>query len=325
MKKKFILKAIIFSVLILSTVFGVIYIQPIDKDKYLMVLLDKHRILATTPQPRIIFVGDSSLAFGLDSAMVRKATGYNVVNMGLHGGLGLIYIMDELKPYLKKDDIVVFALDYTHYIGLGTGDNTLIEVTIVMPWIIKYYSRENYMPFINNIPVTFQRRLSGLLSPSKEGPGHRRSGFNEYGDNIGHIGLKSDAFKGMDFIAKYVPQARQLNMTRFLPGRVNDIIVTYMNRFSAYWEPRGVKIYLAYSPLMENDRPKQEKTLQSLDKDIRARIKMKVIGSPLTYIYPQKYFYDNEFHLNGEGRELRSEQLLKDMKADPVLSRAPGR
>jgi hypothetical protein len=323
--KKFILKAFIFSALILSTVFGVIYIQPIDKDKYLMVLLDKHRILARTPQPRMIFVGDSSLAFGLDSAKVKAATGYNVVNMGLHGGLGLIYIMDELKPYLKKDDIVIFALDYTHYIGVGTGDNTLIEVTIVMPWIIKYYSRENIMPFINNIPVTFQRRLRGLFSPTKEGPGHRRSGFNEYGDNIGHIGLKSDAFKGMEFIAKYVPQARELNMTRFLPERVNNVIVTYLNRFASYWGKRGVRMYIAYSPLMENDRKKQEYALLKLDKDIRARVRMKVIGSPLPYIYPQKDFYDNEFHLNGEGRELRTLQLIQDLKSDPVLSHAPVR
>ncbi len=323
--KKFILKAFIFSALILSTIFGIIYIQPIDKDKYLMTLLDKHRLLAATPQPRIILVGDSSLAFGMDSAMVQKATGYNVINMGLHGGLGLLYIMDELKPYLKKDDIVIFNLDYTHYIGFGTGDNTLIEVTIVMPWIIRYYSRENYMPFITNIPVTFQRRLRGLFNPSKEGPGHRRSGFNEYGDNIGHIGLTSDYFKGMDFIAQYVPQARQLNMTRFLPDRVNEPVVLYMNRFSSYWERRGVKIYLAYSPLLENDRPKQEKTLRSLDRDIRERIHMKVIGNPLNYIYPQKYFFDNEFHLNGEGRELRTRQLLEDLKTDPILSRAPGR
>ncbi len=323
--KKFIIKFIVFIVLILATIYGIIYLQPIDKDKYLMTLLDKHKLLKTTPQPRIILVGDSSLAFGMDSAMIKKATGYNVINMGLHGGLGLLYIMDELKPYLKKDDIVIFTLDYTHYIGWGTGDNTLIEVTIVMPWIIKYYSSENYMPFINNIPVTFQRRLRGLLSPSKEGVGHRRSGFNEYGDNVGHIGLKSDYFKGMDFIAKYVPQARELKMTRFLPDRVNEPVVVYMNRFSSYWGQRGVKLYVAYSPLLENDRPKQEKALQSLDADIRARIKMKVIGSPLSYIYPQKYFFDNEFHLNGEGRELRSRQLVKDMMADPVLSRAPMR
>lgn len=323
--KKLILKALIFNLLVLSTVFGVIYLPSIDKDKYIMTLLDKHRILRTTPQPRIIFVGDSSLAFGLDSAMVKKETGYNIVNMGLHGGLGLVYDMDELTPYLKKGDIVIFAPDYSHYMGDGTGDNTLVEVTIIMPWLITYYSRENFMPFINNIPLTFQRRLRGLINPTKEGIGHRRSGFNEFGDNIGHIGLKAQEFRGKEYIAKILPQAAEWNMSRFLPNGVTPPIVRYINRFSDNWRPRGVKIYLAFSPLMVNDRPKQEETLKSLDKDLRAKLKLTVIGNPLSYIYPQDYFFDNEFHLNGKGREIRTRQLVEDMKRDPVLSEAPRR
>jgi len=116
--KKLIAKALIFSALIGCTIFGVIYLPPIDPDRYIMALLDKHRLLETTPQPRIIVAGDSNLAFGLDSGMIKKATGYNIINMGLHGGLGLIYSMDELKPYLKKGDIVIFIPDNPYAMDL---------------------------------------------------------------------------------------------------------------------------------------------------------------------------------------------------------------
>ena len=323
--KKFIIKAIILTALIASTIFGVIYIPPVDPDRYIMALVDKHRLLKTTPQPRIIFEGDSNLAFGLDSGMIKKETGYNIINMGLHGGLGLIYSMDELKPYLKQGDIVIFIPDSAHYSGSGIGDNTLVEVTILMPWLICYYSRENMMPFINNIPLTFQRRLRGLISPSKELPTHRRSGFNEYGDNEGHIGVTPPEFKGKDFIAKYIPQAVKLNITRFLPDRVNDQLVMHLNTFSAYCAARGVKVYITFSPLMENDRPKQEATLRSLEKDMRDRIKMMIIGNATSYIYPQSYFFDNEFHLNGNGRAIRTRHLVETMKKIPELSSAPKR
>src|SRR4030042_1466434 len=133
--KEFFIKASIFSFLIGFTIFGVIYLPPIDPDRYIMALVDKHRLLKTTPQPRIIFEGDSNLAFGLDSGMIKKETGYNIINMGLHGGLGLIYSMDELKPYLKQGDIEIFIPDSAHYSGSGIGDNTLVEVTILMPWL----------------------------------------------------------------------------------------------------------------------------------------------------------------------------------------------
>jgi hypothetical protein len=323
--KKFIIKASIITTLIAATIFGVIYIPPVDPDRYIMALLDKHRLLKTTPQPRIIFAGDSNLAFGLDSGMIKEATGYNIINMGLHGGLGLIYSMDELKPYLKPGDIIIFIPDSAHYSGSGIGDNTLVEVTILMPWLICYYSRENIMPFISNIPLTFQRRLRGLISPSKELPTHRRSGFNEYGDNEGHIGVAPPEFKGKDFIAKYIPQAANLNITRFLPDRVNDQLVMHMNKFSAYCAARGVKVYITFSPLMENDRPKQEATLRSLEKDMRERITMKFIGNSTAYIYPRSYFFDNEFHLNGNGRAIRTRHLIETMKEITEPSIAPKR
>ncbi|MBN2077740.1 MAG: hypothetical protein JW838_02160 [Spirochaetes bacterium] len=320
---KLILKVFILSVLVFGTIFGVIYLPPVDDDKYIMALVDKHRMLRETPRPRIIFAGDSNLAFGLNSRMVKKATGYNVVNMGLHGGLGLIYSMDELMPYLGKGDVVIFIPDYTHYLGTGIGDNTLVEVTILMPWLICHYSRENIMPFITNIPLTFQRRLRGLLAPTREAPTHRRSGFNEFGDNEGHIGVAPPEFKGKEYIARILPEAAKLNITRFLPDRVNDSLVTRFNRFSTICEEKGVALYVAFSPLMEQDRPKQVKTLTKLEKDMRERMKVKFIGTSIENIYPQKYFFDNEFHLNGTGRQVRTRRLINAMKDDPFLSRPP--
>ncbi len=321
---KLILKMVIFSVLVFGTIFGVIYLPPVDDDKYIMALVDKHRMLAETPRPRIIFAGDSNLAFGLNSRMVHKATGYNVVNMGLHGGLGLVYSMDELMPYLGKGDVVIFIPDYTHYLGTGIGDNTLVEVTILMPRLICYYSKENIMPFISNIPLTFQRRLRGLLSPTKESPTHRRSGFNEFGDNEGHIGVDPPEFKGKDYIAKILPEAAKLNITRLLPDHVNDTLVRRFNDFSAICREKGVMLYVAFSPLMEQDRRTQVETLTKLEKDMRNRLQVRFIGTSIENIYPQNYFFDNEFHLNGTGREVRTRRLINAMKADRFLSRPPG-
>jgi len=296
-----------------------------DQERYLLALVDKHRLLETTPQPRIIFAGDSSLAYGLDSGMVKRATGYNIVNMGLHGGLGLIYSMDELKPYLKKHDIVVFIPDYTHYAGSGVGDNTLVEVTIVLPWIIRYYSCENIRPFITSIPLTFQRRLRGLLFPSKEDAAHRRSNFNQYGDNVGHLSLPQPKFKDVESVARFIPgMASQENVTRILPERVNDELVTRMNQFAAYCAARGIDLYLSFSPIMEwsRQREKQAAALNSLEKDLGNRIHMKIFGNSMEHIYPRDYFFDNEFHLNKKGRDIRTRRLIEAMKLDPLLSRA---
>ncbi len=310
---RFTVKAALFTIAILATIFGVIYLAPLNKDKYIYALVDKHRMLDTVPGPRLIFTSDSNLAYGLNSARIKEATGYNVINMGLHGGLGLIYCMDELKGKLRKGDIVIFVPDYTHYVGEGGGADTLVDATIAMPSIMLKYSRENYGNYLANVPLTFQRRLRGAFSPSIEDPAHRRSSFNEYGDNVGHLNLPPPKFKTIE------------NMSRFLPERINDRLVKRLNDFTDRCRAQGVDVYIMFSPVMLADRVEQEPILASLAADMRKRLHMKVVGDPLNYLYPREIFYDNEFHLNGKGREIRTSQVIEDLKTDPLLSSAKNR
>lgn len=55
---------------------------------YKAATIDKHCLLQQQPSPRIIFVGGSSTAFGIDSHYVKQKLKYNSVNMGLNAGSG---------------------------------------------------------------------------------------------------------------------------------------------------------------------------------------------------------------------------------------------
>ncbi len=39
-----------------------------------------------------------------------------------------------------------------------------------------------------------------------------------------------------------------------------------------------------------------------------------VISDCMDYIYPQEYFYDTNYHLNDKGKEIRTMQLIEDVK-----------
>lgn len=305
---KLIYKSAILAGLAFVTIFAVIYLQPVDQNKYLAATIDKHRLLETTPQPRIIFAGDSNLAFGLNSEMVKAATGCNVINMGLHGGLGLNYYMDELKPHLKKGDIVIIVIDYQNYFFDGSGANTLVEITIFNPGIIRYYSPDSLYNFIVAVPLAFQRRLQGAFSSVGDDMAFMRSAFNEYGDNVAHLKL---------------PQPKLLAPERPMPEKVSDGVLRLYNGFYDEWHPRGVRIYLSFSPLLIQDRAKQVKALGLLYKDMVNRVKIPLIGLPTDFMYPADMFYDNIFHLNGRGRELRTRALIQQMKKIPELAAAP--
>ena len=55
-------------------------------DTYLAAVADKSRLLAESDSPRIVLVGDSNLAFGVDSNVLKAGLDgrYHPVNMGLN-------------------------------------------------------------------------------------------------------------------------------------------------------------------------------------------------------------------------------------------------
>ena len=76
---------------ILITLILAITMLPMEQDGYLQAYNKKCQLLEDTPSPRIIFVGGSNLAFGLDSQRIKDSLNINVINYGLHAGIGLKY------------------------------------------------------------------------------------------------------------------------------------------------------------------------------------------------------------------------------------------
>src|SRR6266436_7071833 len=72
----------------------------LNKTGYLAASIDKHHLLVQQPSPRIVFVGGSNLAFGLDSSEIERSLSYHPINMGLHIGLGLAFMLAEVKPFI---------------------------------------------------------------------------------------------------------------------------------------------------------------------------------------------------------------------------------
>ncbi len=72
-----------------------------EKD-YVAATIDKHDLLDQQPSPRIIFVGGSSAAFGLDSQKIGQSLGYHPVNMGIKVTLGLNFMLEEVETSLRS-------------------------------------------------------------------------------------------------------------------------------------------------------------------------------------------------------------------------------
>ena len=68
---------------------AIVALVPPDPNSYFAAAIDKERLLAVTRAPRLLLVGGSNLAFGIDSEQIETITGLAVLNLGLHANVGL--------------------------------------------------------------------------------------------------------------------------------------------------------------------------------------------------------------------------------------------
>ena len=131
--------------------------NPIVKtdNNYLSAIIDKHKKLETTNPPRIILVGGSNLTFGVDSKEIQDSIGLPVINMGLHAGLGLPFMLGEIKNEIKQNDIILLSIEYY----LQDGDYNLIY------YVRKVYPKSaSFLTFTlaDQIRLEYKRLINNL-------------------------------------------------------------------------------------------------------------------------------------------------------------------
>ena len=113
----------------------------------------KLKRLSEIPGRRIVFVGGSNLSHGLDSPLIENELGLPVVNMGVHAGLGLRYIMWATMDGLHRGDIVVIVPEYAHFGKnfYGHGE-TLAMVCDIIPDHKHLLSTRQWLKLIGSMP-----------------------------------------------------------------------------------------------------------------------------------------------------------------------------
>ncbi len=118
---------------------------------YLGAAIDKHNRLAQQPAPRVVFVGGSNLAFGLDSAEIERSLGYGVVNMGLDLSLGLDFMLREIEPFLARGDVVVISPEYEEFIDMYPGKvTTLFAEATIYPRAMQFFSYRHFARLLDD-------------------------------------------------------------------------------------------------------------------------------------------------------------------------------
>lgn len=272
-----------------------------DQNSYHAAILDKIKLLEGTPSPKIVFVGGSTLVFGLDSSMVKQALGVPVVNMGLHARLGLKFMLDQVQPSLNKGDIVVVVPEYEQFTdNLFYGDWFLIENAV----FTHNLSSLLRMPPLQlaDILLKLNRHIfdykNQALRSSKMHSIYARNRFNSYGDMTGHLALPNQMYS-----KKY----------RILSADINQVSVQYLHNFISTNANRGITTLVIYPSVAKSYYIQQAASISMISGALRNK-GIKTLLPPQDLIYNDDLFYDTHSHLNAQGRKLRTEKIIQTLK-----------
>jgi len=220
--------------------------------------------------------------------------------LGLHGALGLNFIVEETLSVIEKGDVVVVCIPY--YLSEKGSGKMLYTMNRVNPaskaWTkdVTAYQRMGFA-LDDAVKLTQKARKQGFRKrkPKKKGSVYRRNAFSEYGDVIAHT--------RMSVPEKHNDWSPNWNVEGF--GSQIKTLIDFYEKAHA----KGVEVYMIYPCFIHSMYEQTTKEIDILE-DYYADLPFPVLGEPEDYAYADSLFFDTVYHLNKKGREKWNRDLV---------------
>ncbi|MBR1712213.1 MAG: hypothetical protein IJ722_02265 [Alloprevotella sp.] len=314
--KLFLLKICAFLVAFSALLMLLYYLFPtrLEADNYLFAYNDKLSRLEQTDTPRVILVGGSNIAFGVSSEMIEDSLHCNVVNMGLHAGLGVRYTLRDYLRFIRPGDIVVFQIEYSAFssggeISLDLADGLLAVVgrenirKYTLPQLCRL---AKIIPnrVMKNIPKALLDRNADESSPNDSVYHYRRSGFNKWGDEASHWTLKTPSPGNINV---------QLGKKRSAPRALKKSFVDWLAAEACAYEAAGAKVIFLPPVVCRSLFPLFYK--QGI-KECLAVAGRPYIVAPEDMVVDDSCSFDAEYHVNYAGVRQNTQRIIRILRRE---------
>lgn len=269
------------------------YASALDKEKRLEELAN---------QPRLVIIGGSNVRFGFDSGVLKDTLHREPVNMGIHIGLGLNYMFEEVSDYLQKGDVLLVSAEYNHFLKEDTyyGDEGLTDMYLIKhEWGKALYNMVDTHNFLSMYRL-IRKRVKRIGMNVKDIPEKMevRTKYNEYGDYTGHYNLPSCGHWDNNPFPIVLPDKKVLEDIRKKVSSLSE---------------RGVKVLFLPPPYCRSSYQNDSLVISRISDSLRS------IGLPFYLessecVYPDSVFYDSRYHLNRKGVEMHSKKIAGELK-----------
>lgn len=278
-------------------------------DTFLGELAAKRALLAadTGQKPRLVLVGGSAVAFGVDSALLeQQLPQYDAVNFGLYAALGTRVMLDLSVDLLRAGDVVlVMPEQQRQALSDYLGAEALWQAADTDHSLLAALHARDLAPMLGRFPRFAGSKFRCWLQGAPTGTGiYRKASFDAAGDLCGAL-YPANILPG-----GYDPTTPIL----FDDDLPEQAFCAALNAYTDTLAARGVAVYYHFPP-MNAAAVDAAADPDAYADALRSRLRAELCGSPWDCILESGWFYDTNFHLNAAGKTVFTRQLIRDVKA----------
>ncbi|WP_156166686.1 hypothetical protein [Pedobacter sp. BMA] len=266
--------------------------------------------MTSISSPKVILIGGSNLAFGVDSKKIGDSLKMPVVNMAIGAAFGLEFDINQIRKHLAPGDIVIVS-EFPSAPNYQAIFKTLFYEPSAINGIrtpLQYYKLfkagilESVLSIqstvLNGKKINFVLNKNQTISDSTSV--YFSKGFNQYGDLISHLNNI---------------KPKQLNDRGGFTTHYEREI-SLLNNFKKLADEKLAKVYYINPPYPISEFKKNKSLFMSYQKYLRKNLKVKILGSFYESVFPDSLFFDTVNHLDSMGRTKRTEVLISLLRKE---------
>ena len=261
-------------------------------------------------EDKIIFVGNSAIAFGNRSDILEKELNKEVITFGLYAAIGTKAMMDLSKVGIKKGDTVILSPEISPQ-GLSlyfSSENMWMAVDGHYD-MLDYIAKDNRESMVGNFAAFASKKFDYVLKgkkPKVEGV-YQQSSFNLNGQEVGYMTYQRDY--------NFMINGYDANtMIKYDINYLKDDFIKYINNYCQYAYKEGAKVYYNFVPTNSLGLVSSNEEIDAFCDALKSKIACPILGNPHNYVFDYEWFYDNNTHLNTAGTYIYNRQLVEDLK-----------
>ena len=311
------ISAFIFGLIIASVLWKIsldfVSDKPVPDAIFSSSIIDKKEevLIENKTSKKIVIIGGSNVAFGIDSIKIENEFGIKAINFGCMAGIGPEILLSKINQHITSGDIVLFCWEYGLYRFKRTSTNFTYLNLIFGP----------YSDFRLNYSLIDRTRLS-LTYPTSHLRDSIVVAYNSF--------VNTDIYKCPWFFDEYgnvrsnqeqIIQKQELINSPLSPLMkeltITDVVAESLTNFVHSSGDKNIQILSTWPNTFKHPKyfnnGNVEKNFSTINR-FWQDLNVPMISTPKDSMFSAEFFHDTGYHLNTEGVRIRTEKLIENLK-----------